>query len=115
MNNLFALTAGIMLLNSAMLGQSNTLRLPSVDLRSWVQSSRPVVQSKLLFYSDGKFAYKVTVKDSAGGVVLDFCNFRTVNCSVCWGHLKPAHSSRILIPAFWWATLRSESMVKMNI
>ena len=41
-----------------------------MDIRSWLQTSRPVVQSQLLFYSDGQFAYNAKVQDSRGNVLL---------------------------------------------
>lgn len=67
-----AFLGAILVVSPAMLAQSSTQNTASVDMRSWLQSSRPVVQSRLLFYSDGLFAYKLTIQESGGGATLQW-------------------------------------------
>jgi hypothetical protein len=64
MKECMAFLAGIVLVSSAMFTQSNNQKFAPVDMRSWLQSSRPLVQSKMLFYSDGQFAYRLTIQES---------------------------------------------------
>jgi len=73
MKHLLAATAGIALFSSAMVAQqSNTAGPRFIDMRSWLQSTRPVVQPRLLFYSDGQFGYKLTIQESRRSAVLQW-------------------------------------------
>jgi hypothetical protein len=100
MNKCLAFLGGIMLVSSAMLAQ---LKVPSADLRSWLESSRPLAQSKLLFYSDGQFAYKLTIQESHAQVLQWYIpQHRTFSL---WGALKDGSLLRDTNPRVWTGAL----------